>query len=88
VTFRVDWTPSAQRDLSRLSPRVVDAILTFAEARLAINPLRMSKPLRGEYSDLRSARNGDYRLLIRVDAESQTIFVRRVDHRAHVYRRL
>ena len=52
-----------------------------------MNPLRLGKPLRGDYADLRSARSGDYRVLIKVDEDQQTIVVRSVDHRAHAYRR-
>ena len=87
MSFQVSWTSTAQRDLSRLPPRVVEAILTYAEERLAVNPMRLSKPLRGDYAGLRSARNGDYRVLIRVDEENGSLVIRSVDHRAHAYRR-
>jgi mRNA interferase RelE/StbE len=66
---------------------VVEAILTYAEERLGLNPMRLSKPLRGDYAGLRSARNGDYRVLIRVDEENGSLVIRGVDHRAHAYRR-
>ena len=87
MKFEVSWTSTALRDLSRLPPRVVEAILTYVEERLALNPMRLSKPLRGEYAGLRSARNGDYRVLIRVDEEQGFLVIRSVDHRAHAYRR-
>ncbi len=86
MTFRVAWTRSAQRDLSKLPPRVIDAILTYVDERLVVNPMRLSKPLRGDFAGLRSARSGDYRVLIKIDEGQQTIFVRSVDHRAHAYR--
>ena len=87
MSFQVSWTSTALRDLSRLPPRVVEAILKYAEERLALNPMRLSKPLHGEYAGLRSARNGDYRVLIRVDEERRIVVIRSVDHRAHAYRR-
>jgi mRNA-degrading endonuclease RelE of RelBE toxin-antitoxin system len=86
VIYRVSWTRPAQRDMARLPVRVAEAILTFVDDRLATNPARLSRPLRGEFEDLRSARNGDYRVLVRIDEDSETIFIRRVDHRAHVCR--
>ena len=64
------------------SPRVIDAILTYVDERLVANPMRLSKPLRGDFAGLRSARSGDYRVLIKIDQGQQTIFVRSVDHRA------
>jgi len=66
---------------------VIDAIVRYAEERLALNPMRLSRPLHGEYAGLRSARNGDYRVLIRVDEQDRVLVIRSVDHRAHVYRR-
>ena len=87
MSFQVSWTSTALRDLSRLPPRVVEAILTYVEERLALNPMRLSKSLRGDYAGLRSARNGDYRVLIRVDEENGSLVIRSVDHRAHAYRR-
>jgi mRNA interferase RelE/StbE len=63
------------------------AILVYVEERLARDPMRLSKPLTGEFAGLRSAHNGDYRVLFRLDDEQQVVWVIRVDHRAHVYRR-
>lgn len=87
MKFQVSWTSTAVRDLSRLPPRAVEAILTYVEERLAVNPMRLSKPLGGDHAGLRSARNGDYRVLIRVAEECGTLFIRSIDHRAHAYRR-
>ncbi|HEX8509712.1 MAG TPA: type II toxin-antitoxin system RelE/ParE family toxin [Propionibacteriaceae bacterium] len=85
--MEVVWSTPARRDLSRLPPRIASVILTYVDERLATNPARMSKPLTGALQDLRSARSGDYRVLLRlVEAERRVVIIR-VDHRAHVYRR-
>lgn len=62
------------------------AILTYVDERLAENPVRLSKPLRRELSGVRSARHGDYRVLLRVDDSNDVLWVLRIQHRAHVYR--
>jgi len=54
---------------------------------LADNPHRPSKPLTSELAAYRSARRGDYRVLIRIDDSSRTVLVACVDHRTDVYRR-
>ena len=46
----------------------------------------MSKPLHHELTELRSARNGDYRVLIRLEPDAEIMLVVRVQHRAHIYR--
>lgn len=84
--FEVHVSSAAQRQLRRLPEKVGLAIVEFMTAVLPENPLRLSKPLVGELTGLRSARRGDYRLLIDVDDERRRILVVRIAHRAAVYR--
>lgn len=76
---------TAQRDLRRLPSKVAAAVVEFITGVLAGSPARLSKPLHNELADYRSARRGDYRVLIRID-EPDTVLVVRIDHRSHVYR--
>jgi mRNA-degrading endonuclease RelE of RelBE toxin-antitoxin system len=62
------------------------AVIEFITGVLPDNPLRLSKPLTGEFGELRSARRGDYRVLIQVDEGARTVFVLRIAHRAEAYR--
>ncbi len=48
MIFRVEWTPPARRDVTRLSPKVAGAVVTFVESRLA-----------GERTPTRQARQRD-----------------------------
>ncbi|QQR99405.1 MAG: type II toxin-antitoxin system RelE/ParE family toxin [Austwickia sp.] len=86
MSYRVEWTPPARRDMARLPLKVALAVMTYVDERLAINPVRLSKRLTGELSQLRGARNGDYRILIAVDEADAVVRIVRVDHRAHAYR--
>ena len=62
------------------------AVVEFLTAVLPENPLRLGKPLTGSLSGLRSARRGDYWVLIEVDESDRRILVVRIAHRAHAYR--
>lgn len=84
--YSVEVASPARRALSRLPGRIVHAIIEFISGPLAENPQRLSKPLRNELEGLRSARRGDYRVLVRIDEEHHTIVVIDIDHRAHIYR--
>jgi mRNA interferase RelE/StbE len=84
--YTTRFTATAKRDLDKLPPRILAAVIEFAFGDLAREPRRVGKPLRGELARQHSARRGPYRLLYRIDDESQTIWVHRVDHRADVYR--
>ena len=72
--------------MARLPHRVAMAVLVYVDERLAQNPLRLCKPLAGELEGIWATRNGDYRVLLRIDEGSETIAILHVDHRAHAYR--
>lgn len=84
--YRVEFASAAKRALTRLSGRMVHAVVEFIAGPLAENPHRLSKPLRDELDGLRSARRGDYRVLLRIDEPQHTIVVLDIGHRSHIYR--
>ncbi len=84
--WNVVATSRFDRDLARLPPRVSAAIVEFVTAVLLENPPRMTKPLTGDLEGYRSARRGDYRVLVRLDDAARVVILHRVAHRAHAYR--
>ncbi|KOS57719.1 type II toxin-antitoxin system RelE family toxin [Rhodococcus rhodochrous] len=86
VPYDVAIASPARRALSRLPGRIVNAVVEFISGPLAENPHRLSKPLRNDLAGLRTARRGDYRILLRVDDDHRTILIVDIDHRAHIYR--
>ncbi|MGY1780348.1 type II toxin-antitoxin system RelE family toxin [Geodermatophilus sp. SYSU D01036] len=76
---------AARRQLGRLPAKVATAVVEFLTVVLPENPLRLSKPLTGELTGLRSARRGDYRVLIEVDEAQRQVLVVRIAHRSDVY---
>lgn len=88
MTWNVDFSPAAQRDLNQVSARVGPALLEFIYSGIAENPPRRGEPLRGEMAGVWSARRGDYRVLYRIDETSRTVQVVRVAGRGTAYRPL
>lgn len=86
MTWTVELAGSAIRDLDRLPPRVVPAVIEFIYGPLAENPRRLGKPLREDFAGLWSARRGPYRVLYELEDEKTRIVVARIRHRAQVYR--
>ncbi|MEJ7834399.1 MAG: type II toxin-antitoxin system RelE/ParE family toxin [Nocardioides sp.] len=84
--WRLEVSARARRDVNRLPSRIAAAIVEFVTKTLPENPERMSKPLTGEFEGLRTARRGDYRVLIELHPADRVILVARIGHRAHVYR--
>ncbi|WP_396911602.1 type II toxin-antitoxin system RelE/ParE family toxin [Mycolicibacterium sp.] len=85
-SYTTRFTATARRDLDKLPPRILGAVIEFAFGDLAREPRRVGKPLGRELAGQYSARRGPYRLLYRIDDENNTIWVHRIDHRANIYR--
>lgn len=84
--WSVVGTSRFDRDLARLPPRVAAAIVEFVTTVLPQNPARMTKPLTGDLEGYRSARRGDYRVIVRLDPDAHVPVLHRAAHRAHAYR--
>ncbi|GAA5169367.1 type II toxin-antitoxin system mRNA interferase RelE [Pseudonocardia eucalypti] len=84
--WRIALTAEARRGLHRLPGRVAAAIDAFLTGPLAADPAAVSVPLRNELTAYRSARRGDYRVLVRLDERARTVLAVRVSHRADAYR--
>ncbi|BBY60981.1 type II toxin-antitoxin system RelE family toxin [Mycolicibacterium sarraceniae] len=84
--YATRFTASARRDLDKLPPRILAAVIEFAFGDLARAPRLVGKPLRGDLVGQHSARRGPYRLLLRIDDTTKTVWVHRVDHRSDIYR--
>lgn len=86
MTHHIDFSPAARRDLARIPPRIVPAIIEFVYGDLAANPRRVGKPLKRELAGSYSARRGPYRILFDFDQDAETVQILKIDHRADVYR--
>lgn len=84
--WRIEVSSEARRGLHRLPEKVAAAIVEFITGALADNPHRVSKDLTGRLAGYRSARRGDYRVVIKIIDVDHVVLVDRVDHRANVYR--
>jgi mRNA-degrading endonuclease RelE of RelBE toxin-antitoxin system len=86
VSHEVVVTATARRDLQRISPRIIPAIIEFAFGDLATSPRRMGKPLQRELAGLFGARRGPHRILYPINDDTNRVVILRIDHRSDVYR--
>jgi mRNA interferase RelE/StbE len=83
--YRVEITPAAQRELSKLPKKAQKRIDERIQA-LAENPRPPgSKKLEGE-DDFHRIRVGDYRIVYQVKDKVQLVLLVRIGHRREVYR--
>lgn len=86
MTYHVELTKAARRDLHRLPTRVAFAVVEYIEGPLVMNPHRVGKILRDDPTERRSARVGVHRIIYRIDDKIQVISVARIAHRTDIYR--
>lgn len=86
MSYTARLSGAAIRDLDKVPPRVVPAIIEFIYGPLVGEPRRIGKPLRDDFEGQWSARRSDYRILYVIDDRSQELLVTRIGHRAHVYK--
>jgi hypothetical protein len=60
MAYEVRFTATARRDLHRIPPRILPAIVEFAYGELARQPRRVGKPLERELAETFSARRGPF----------------------------
>lgn len=84
--WTVALTSPGRRSLTRLPPRMLDAAVRFINGPLTENPYRVTKPLTGDFIGKRSARVGDYRIIVEIADEIRIVRVEHVGHRSTVYR--
>ena len=85
--WSVQLSPTAVRALDQLPHKIAAAIVEFVTGTLPADPYRLSKPLRFEFEGWRVARRGDYRVTFRALEDDRVLYIGRIEHRAHVYRR-
>lgn len=82
--YRVVFAPTAEKQLFRLH-KTVQMRITLAIAKLGEDP-SLGKQLKGELSEYRSYRVGDYRIIYFTRHNILQIEIIRVAHRREVYR--
>lgn len=86
MTYRVEFSAAARRDIAKLPQRIACAALEFCAGPLAENPHRVGKPLIGDLAGLYSARRGEYRIVYAIDDDTVLVEIAYVRRRADVYR--
>lgn len=86
MVYEITFSATARRDLHKVPPRIVPAIIEFVYGDLARNPQRVGKPLERELTGFHSARRGPYRIVYSINEEKIVVELLRIDHRADVYR--
>ena len=86
MAWQIGWAGPAKRHLRSLPEKVAHAAVESIYGPLADNPNRVGKALRLELGGLHSARRGDFRIVYRIDDDTQRVDILAIEHRADAYR--
>ena len=88
MTWRIDLTETATKQLSKLDKVEAKRITTFLRQRLAAldNPRSIGKALTGPLGDLWRYRVGDHRIICEIQDGVLCVLVVKIGNRRDVYR--
>jgi mRNA interferase RelE/StbE len=89
MAWKIEFDPSARRELEKLDKPVSDRILKFLHERVAAldDPRRIGERLQGTLRQFWKYRVGDYRLICSLRDDRLVVIVVRVGHRRQIYHR-
>ncbi len=89
MAWKVELTPLAERNLSKLDPQIARRLLSFLHDRLATldDPRSLGEALRGPtLGEFWKYRVGDYRIISSIEDQKLIIYTLRIGNRRDVYR--
>jgi addiction module RelE/StbE family toxin len=73
------------KDIPKLSSSARSIIKCAIEERLMVDPIGFGKPLRYSLKGHRRLRVSDYRIVYRIEVETNTVIIIAIKHRKDVY---
>jgi mRNA interferase RelE/StbE len=89
MAWKIEFSPAADRELSKLDAQHARRILKFLHERLARldDPRGVGKALQGSLlGEFWKYRVGDYRLICKIEDDRVVVLVLRIGHRKEIYR--
>ena len=89
MAWKIEVSPAAERELSKLDAQHAKRILKFLHERLARldDPRSVGKALQGSHlGEFWRYRVGDYRLICKIEDDRVVVLLLRVGHRKEIYR--
>lgn len=89
MAWKIEFSISADRELTKLDPQHANRILKFVHERLAKldNPRSIGKPLHGSrLGEFWRYRVGEFRLICKLEDDRLVVLILQVGHRKEIYR--
>jgi mRNA interferase RelE/StbE len=89
MAWKIEFDPSARRELEKFDKSVSNRILTLLHERVAAldDPRRIGERLQGTLREYWKYRVGDYRVICSLKDDRLVVIVVRTGHRREIYNR-
>jgi mRNA interferase RelE/StbE len=89
MAWKVEISPTAQKQLGKLDGSIGRRVLKFLHERLEKldDPRQIGERLTGTLSEFWRYRVGDYRLICSLEHDRLVVLVLRIGHRREIYKR-
>jgi mRNA interferase RelE/StbE len=86
LAYDLIWNEGVLKDLKALDHKTARALIESIKVRLAGNPLKLGKPLKGVFKGLYRYRHGDYCVIYALDRADRKVIILHIKHRRDAYR--
>ena len=88
MAWQIEFTPEAEKQLSKIDRQSAKRIINFLSERIAPveDPRTVGKALKGVLREFWRYRVGNYRIICKIEDDRLLILMVRVAHRSDVYR--
>ena len=86
MTWQIEFTPSAVKQLKKIGPEHGKRITRFLRNNIVNDPRSHGKVLKGSLREFWRYRVGDFRILVQLQEQKLMVLVVHVGHRKDVYR--
>lgn len=84
--YKIEYLESVvDDDISKITKSDRDKIRKAIEQKLSLDPISFGKPLQYSLKGCRRLRIGKYRVIYKIESESNTVLVVKIGHRKEVY---
>jgi mRNA interferase RelE/StbE len=88
LTWQIEFTPEAEKQLSKIDRQSAKRILNYLSERIAPaeDPRSFGKALKGVLRQFWRYRVGDFRIICKIEDDRLLVLVVRIAHRKDAYR--
>ena len=84
--YKIEYNDRVIESVAKIPANIRKSIKRAIEERLATDPVKFGKPLKGEWQGCYRLRVGDFRIIYEIHESVITVLIVKISHRSNVYK--